>query len=977
MSSNLSVKRISKEIKEIYENPIEGIGIISLDNDIKKYLVNIKLLTGPYKNYCLQLLLTFPDNYPIKPPKILIYPNQLFDNLYHHHVFNDENTLDENGKCFKKLCIDLLDNDFMSTKDENTGWNPSYTISTFLMQIQIFLSDPDLSENSMPKPYQIEQLFESMNNYERIFTINDGKNEIIKIHTWKDPYPKIYFKENKEINTADKYKDLNSIDKNEIIKENLTCFITKLNIFDDPNIIFGYPIVKESSKIIYPISEILSYEGYLTQISNEETNKFSKSLKSANNKYYDNWLPIYINKDNFEKNKQTILNSFSVIKFGLSGEKYCDFKPEYISEIMFKLIYKMICDIKDKNFSSSYIRAFFQYIFLYKKLLEFYPIKLDQYFDYDFILRNDISFIIGDLMVASLFDKIDSFENNLLILKESLKNNLAYQFFLEKKDCEFIAANDFIEYLEKNNLFYKIFEVMKFEKNFFLYNGKKLKNKAKKIILTKFKQFILHSDENTKKGLKKVILNNTKFYNYIDLNKFLNNELKIDTSDTDKKIKNINDNFLLYLHLKKIIEEKNFINKLENNFGVYIEIDEIITKLNEIIKILEKFNNKEIEIEDKKIFDNITNNIIKELFLLDNNSSKCLENEEFFKFLNSDSFVFPFNFGHYFINGYGIEFLKRNRERDISFYKKIEKPFGQIEKLKLDDLRLIHLFCSARLNKSINPEDNYLSIIERMYFECSINKNRNNNCKEWYNYLSEKQNYNYINGNKDEIDNNKLSQKMTKDLFQIAIKLNEKLFSRTDIKNIKLYLEENKIYISKFFENIENIYEFIKNAIIITIIKFAFILNRQTQKFEDLDFYRELMESHIIFNLTKNDYLLNNNKSLISKLKEIYESGDITLLTFYEFIWLEDNYNICNGFLSSLKNVALYNFKMRKHILKIKEELKPRMNNKYKKEKKIYKKSDNKFYKMKKRNQIYFVPKKSRISNRRIYIKLKKKNNFR
>ena len=84
---------------------------------------------------------------------------------------------------------------------------------------------------------------------------------------------------------------------------------------------------------------------------------------------------------------------------------------------MFKLIYKMICDIKDKNFSSSYIRAFFQYIFLYKKLLEFYPIKLDQYFDYDFILRNDISFIIGDLMVASLFDKIDSFENNLLILK--------------------------------------------------------------------------------------------------------------------------------------------------------------------------------------------------------------------------------------------------------------------------------------------------------------------------------------------------------------------------------------------------------------------------------------------------------------------------------------------------------------------------------------------------------------------------------
>ena len=103
------------------------------------------------------------ENYPIKPPKILIYPEQLFDNLYHRHIFNDDHK-DENGKCFKKLCIDLLDNDFLSTKNENTGWNPSYTLSTLLMQIQIFLSNPDLSENSMPKPYQIKELMESMNN---------------------------------------------------------------------------------------------------------------------------------------------------------------------------------------------------------------------------------------------------------------------------------------------------------------------------------------------------------------------------------------------------------------------------------------------------------------------------------------------------------------------------------------------------------------------------------------------------------------------------------------------------------------------------------------------------------------------------------------------------------------------------------------------------------------------------------------------
>ena len=51
-SKSLSTKRINNDIKEIYKNPIEGIGIISLDNDIKKYIVNIML------NWSLQRLLS-------------------------------------------------------------------------------------------------------------------------------------------------------------------------------------------------------------------------------------------------------------------------------------------------------------------------------------------------------------------------------------------------------------------------------------------------------------------------------------------------------------------------------------------------------------------------------------------------------------------------------------------------------------------------------------------------------------------------------------------------------------------------------------------------------------------------------------------------------------------------------------------------------------------------------------------------------
>ena len=187
----LAIRRISKDIKEINKTPVEGIGISSIENDPMKYVVNIKLMSGPYKDYCVQLLLTFPETYPSKPPKMLIYPDQAIDGQYHHHIFSD-NLIDENNHHFKKFCFDLLDNDFMSTKDENTGWNPSYTISSILLQVQNFISDPDM-HGYIPPENKIKQLFDSMKTYSRNFKIvNDqGKIEIIK-HTWEKPFPEMF-----------------------------------------------------------------------------------------------------------------------------------------------------------------------------------------------------------------------------------------------------------------------------------------------------------------------------------------------------------------------------------------------------------------------------------------------------------------------------------------------------------------------------------------------------------------------------------------------------------------------------------------------------------------------------------------------------------------------------------------------------------------------------------------------------------------
>lgn len=111
-------------------------------------------------------------------------------------------------------------------------------------------------------------------------------------------------------------------------------------------------------------------------------------------------------------------------------------------------------------------------------------------------------------------------------------------------------------------------------------------------------------------------------------------------------------------------------------------------------------------------------------------------------------------------------------------------------------------------------------------------------------------------------------------------------------------------------------------------------------------------------------------------MKEIYESGDITLLTFYEFIWFEENYTICHGFLSALRNNIIYNLRMRNNINKIKNYQKPKIKRINKKEKIFNKKFSTKIFKSINNNKINFCSKKSSLRKTFIPYKVKNKNYF-
>ena len=668
-----SLQRIKRDLKEIHKSPLEGIGIISLDNDPMKYLVNIQIMSGIYEGYCLQLLLTISDNFPIKPPKILIYPGQYLDNTFHHHIFKSD-ICDDKGNYFHKFCFDLLENDFLPTSSmEYTGWNPSYTISTLLLQVQIFLSNPDYPNGYIPCKEKIDELMKSMDNYEKIFIIkNENNQEITKKHTWKNPYPEMYFKKEKIIIKIVEEKNSSHLDE---MKENLSCFISRLNYIEDKDVLLGYPIKRKGIRNLIPIPEILSYDCFIKESSKynlENNNVFSTfnnnigsliiggyrrnrqnyiildeipnlffnshfsynsynndfSFKSASNEFYDTWLPIYINKEHFEKNKTTILNFFSVIKYGNTGNKKYDFHPQYIFEIMPNILSGMIIKMSKNNISSSFLKCFFQYILLFKRLEKKYNNILKKFqklclnrfmnkvFEIDKI--NNIKKELLELMILFFYcdnemnPEMKSYIRNIM---KQLQNLILLILFEDNKYFSFKNQKSFINDLKKYNLFDKIVDIIFIESRYLFLDENNLilsdllRSKIIKQMNLDFKGLFSKLDYQIKNKIKHILLNEINLANYFDLNS-INNCIKKNCSN-NTEIPTINKLILIFTLLRKKSLSNHFLNDLEKNYGIFLDIEPFIEDLNKRIKSC-----NDIEVILKTLFNQKNNEVINNIISL-------------------------------------------------------------------------------------------------------------------------------------------------------------------------------------------------------------------------------------------------------------------------------------------------------------------------------------------------------------------------
>jgi hypothetical protein len=118
------------------------------------------------------------------------------------------------------------------------------------------------------------------------------------------------------------------------IKSNLTCSIMNLDNLDNQDDIFGYPILQYKKSIkniieLYPIPELVSYKGFISQNENFQ-NKLTDYYDniSNNNDVFYYWMPIYIDEEHFEENKNTKLNTFSLKKSGIPNNNEYKFESQ-------------------------------------------------------------------------------------------------------------------------------------------------------------------------------------------------------------------------------------------------------------------------------------------------------------------------------------------------------------------------------------------------------------------------------------------------------------------------------------------------------------------------------------------------------------------------------------------------------------------------------------------------------------------------
>ena len=447
---------------------------------------------------------------------------------------------------------------------------------------------------------------------------------------------------------------MEEVENIDIIKQRLTCSVLKKSYLDDKTTLLGYPIVRSNSRFnphkieLYPIPEMLSYEGFLSEMENQQ-NKLDRYFETnfqLGSNSYNCWMPVYINKDHYEKNRVHVLNSFSVIKFGPEGKKEYDFKPEQIFEILPIVLNKMIIGMftGKSEISSAFIISYFQYVLLYKKLCDefeeenmaFINKKLSMIFENEYKIDKKIIPDIGDFLMALFYCNKDTHEEGMkkmwncifeefiirqmfwIFHSDEFRDNMKKMLLKDKTNeaCLNKLKNEpnfqirfidkFMDDLKSLKLLDQIVDIISKDEKYLsslILGRDDAKEQVNHNIEKNFKKIFIKCSEECQNNIKKMIFDNLNFSDYFEYeDDELYNELKIGEILKDDVLKNKDEivkaafesqrgNKLLIITFfaQKKIEEKGFLEQLEKNYGIYLEVDDFIKDMNKQLEEIKTY----------------------------------------------------------------------------------------------------------------------------------------------------------------------------------------------------------------------------------------------------------------------------------------------------------------------------------------------------------------------------------------------------
>jgi len=141
MSDKRATAQLLRDFNDLKKHPVEGFSV-DLPNENNFFLWEVYIQGPPdtfYDRGAFRALLTFPEDFPYTPPK-MVFTSE----VWHPNVF-------WGGKKSGEVCISILHppggNPEMpdECESDNERWKPAHSVTTILLSIISMLSDPNFS----------------------------------------------------------------------------------------------------------------------------------------------------------------------------------------------------------------------------------------------------------------------------------------------------------------------------------------------------------------------------------------------------------------------------------------------------------------------------------------------------------------------------------------------------------------------------------------------------------------------------------------------------------------------------------------------------------------------------------------------------------------------------------------------------------------------------------------------------------------